>query len=150
MKRWTLVAVALIACAAITAGAATAAPSPAQLQRQIKALQRQVTTLQTKVASIAEAVEGEARCESVVPIAQYGGFDRQGYVYGFDDGAELFLTSALDVMPTTVGEDPESFVWMVVADNACVTTSSTSRVETGRYQPTSMSPVLRNQRDLDS
>jgi hypothetical protein len=122
MKRWTLVVLALMAAGAIAAGAATAAPSPAQLQRQIKALQKQVRVLENEVASLVEAADQAERCESVMSIARYGGLQNEGYVYGMNGGADVFLTSALDVLPVTAGEDPDSFRWFVVVDDACIST----------------------------
>ena len=135
MKRWTLIVLALIACSAVAAGGATAAPSPAQLQRQIKALQKQVAALEADVTVLEQGAATEEQCETVVPVARYGGFGGEGYVYAANNGNDLFMTSALDVVENTVGVDPDLFVWMLVADNSCVVSSSSSRAQANAYRP---------------
>ena len=135
MKRWTLIVLALIACSAVAAGGATAAPTPAQLQRQIKALQKQVSALEEDVTALEQDAATEEQCETVVPVARYGGFGGEGYVYATNNGNDLFMTSALDVVENTVGVDPDLFVWMLVVDNSCVVSSSSSRAQANAYRP---------------
>ena len=55
MRRWAVVAVALLAVVAIAAVSATAAPTPAQLQRQIRALEKRVNSLERKVSNLTRA-----------------------------------------------------------------------------------------------
>jgi hypothetical protein len=127
MRRWVIAALAILLVAGLGAEVATAAPSPAQLQRQIKALQRQVNTLQRTVASLVSSNATQDRCESVVPVASYGR-GSEGYLYTTNGGVDVFITTALDFVPDTDLGDPNSFEWMLTVDNSCVSTSSSRPV----------------------
>ena len=107
-----------------------AAPAPDQGAPEAgrRRLEADVTVLEQGAAT-------EEQCETVVPVARYGGFGGEGYVYAANNGNDLFMTSALDVVENTVGVDPDLFVWMLVADNSCVVSSSSSRAQANAYRP---------------
>ncbi len=128
MRRWAMTALAIVVLAGVGAEAAPAASSPAQLQRQVKALQKQVNSLQRTVASLVQYNATQDRCESVVPVTSYGGFGNQGYLYTNNGGTDVFLTSALDLVPDTTGIDPDTFGWILTVDNSCVSASSSRPV----------------------
>ena len=134
MRRWGVVALALLAVVAIAAVSATAAPTPAQLQRQIRALEKRVNSLERKVSNLTRAAAAQEQCESVIPIAQYGGVNNEGYLYGTNGGADVFLTTGLDVVPEADLDQP-GFVWMLVVDASCVSASSSRGPTAKPYRP---------------
>ena len=131
MRRWAVVVVTLVATAVIAGGAATAAPTPAQLQRQITALAKRVNTLERRVTTLTRAAAAQQECESVIPIAQYG-TGNEGYLYQI--GADVFLTTGLDVVPEADLDQP-GYVWMLVVDASCVEPASSFRAGARIYRP---------------
>jgi len=133
MRRWAVVVAACVAAAVVAGGAATAAPTPAQLQRQIAALTKRVNALDRRVAALTRAAAAQAACQSVIPIAQYGGFNDEGYLYGTNGGDNVFLTTGLDVVPDEDLDQP-GYVWMLVVDSSCVESRASARLEAGTYR----------------
>jgi len=98
--------VATIAAIAIPVTQAQLPGRVSTLERQVKTLQGQVRTL---TGTVTPAVQFSQCLRSAPPIgvARYGGLNNEGYVYGTAGGAQLALTSALDVADQ--GEVPGAY-----------------------------------------
>lgn len=110
MKRLTVSALAALTAAASLAATASASPGPAQLQRQINALKNRVSELEGYVRFL-------QRCDSVIPVSQFG-TSTEGYLYGTAESG--FITTALDYDDT----DTAPQYWVNVSDASCVQTSA--------------------------
>jgi hypothetical protein len=139
-KYLLLLGIAAIAVTVPIAQGTTAAKDPrvAKLIKQVNALKGQVGSLQsdvsglkTDVASLqqtATTVQGGLtslqNCVKykVLPVADYGNGSTEGYVYARNSGADLVLTSALDVTPQ--GSTPQAYLAEV--NPSCVSASARS------------------------
>jgi hypothetical protein len=109
MKRIGVVLLIALSIAGVTATGVSAAPGPAQLQRQINALKNRVNALERYVDFL-------KRCDSVIPVSSFGN-STEGYLYGTETSG--ILTSALDYDDS--GTAPQ--YWVTVTDSSCVEAS---------------------------
>jgi hypothetical protein len=139
-KYLLLLGVAAIAVTVPIAQGTTAAKDPrvTKLIKQVNALKGQVGSLKSDVASLKSDVASLQQTATTVqggltslqscvkykslPVADYGDGTTEGYVYAKNGGADLVLTSALDVTPQ--GTTPQAFLAEV--NPSCVTAARTS------------------------
>jgi len=116
-KLLAVIAAGLVVIAAsqlVTTVAASNKSGKASITRRVAALERKVRVLQGQM----NVVRGDLACQNaVVGVSHYGNPPaNQGYLYT-NDGANVFLTTGLDLTPN--GQTP--FVWVPVVDSTCVT-----------------------------
>jgi prophage DNA circulation protein len=135
-----LIALVAVAVAVPIAQGTTAAKDPrvTKLIKQVNALKGQVTSLQSDVSSLKNDVatlqqgattvqNGLSALQSCVkykamPVADYGNGSTEGYVYARNSGADIILTSALDVTPQ--GATPQAYLAEV--NPSCVSAATRS------------------------
>jgi hypothetical protein len=110
MKRFLAAAALALAAAALTGPPALSAapPTTSQLMRKITSLTQKVTKLQKRVTTLEDdfaRLEADvASCFIATPVARFGGFADEGYVYQV--GQTAILVSALDILDDTTGLVP--------------------------------------------
>jgi hypothetical protein len=132
-RRARIVLTVLMMFGLLAPPAGAAVPTPQQLQKKITALTQKVTKLERRLNDLEQLVLGNTiglSCLQLVsPISQYGGFANEGYVYAV--GQNLFIESALDLVPDTTGLVPGTdFAWIPEVDPACVSTQTRRASET--------------------
>jgi prophage DNA circulation protein len=121
-----LIALAAIAVAVPIAQGTTAAKDPrvTKLIKQVNVLKGQVASLQSDVSTLKNDVATVQQTATTVqnglttlqgcvkykalPVADYGNGSTEGYVYAKNSGADILLTSALDVTPQ--GTTPQAYL----------------------------------------
>jgi hypothetical protein len=101
------------------------------VKAELKAANASIAKLTASIDGVNGAVNTAAsavKCLTfgIVPIGRYGGGSTPvpfGYLYTSDNGANVFLTSALDMVPS--GETPGAYVAAV--NPTCVKTTSAAR-----------------------
>jgi outer membrane murein-binding lipoprotein Lpp len=88
------------------------------LRTDVDALKQTAGTLTTGLGSLQSCVKYKA-----LPVTDYGTAAAEGYVYATDNGANLFLTTALDI--TAQGQTPQ--LWLNEVNPSCVSASASAR-----------------------
>jgi hypothetical protein len=123
-----VVVVGVVAALCFAAAPVVAAPPT---RAQFNALKNKVNRLQARVVAI------EVCSQIVVPVARYGGFGNEGYLYGTVSGTTFTggVVPALDIVDDLTGQVPgQDFEWFQIVDPACVE-ATTGRVATLAARP---------------
>ena len=118
MRRPILLAT-LIATLCLCFGVASAsAASPTRAE--FNSLKSKVNRLQAQTSNLRRRIDAVEACAiNVIPVARFGGFTTEGYVYRAP-AAEGFVP-ALDVVDDITGLEPgNDFAWFQIVDPACV------------------------------